>query len=94
LIDEHTPDLVSEEDLRNSLLDGLYDYLNEGESQEDFVAALEAEYSALLEDDQIVTTFTSILETVPPVPDACEQEVLDAQADLIVIAEGIEALMS
>ena len=35
---------------------------------------------------------TSILETVPPVPGACEQEVKDAQATLTTIAEGLEDL--
>jgi hypothetical protein len=35
---------------------------------------------------------TSILETVPPVPDSCKQEVQDAQSTLKTIAEGLESL--
>jgi hypothetical protein len=32
------------------------------------------------------------METVPPVPDACEEEVLEAQSKLIDIAQGIETV--
>lgn len=32
------------------------------------------------------------METVPPVPDACEDEVIDAQSKLIDIAQGMETV--
>jgi len=59
-------------------LQALYSFKDTNLSFDDFTAELDSEYAELLADGQIQIGFTSILETVPPVPDACDQEVIDA----------------
>ena len=65
----------------------------DGQTLEDYVNEKDAEYADLLANDLVdMAGLTSILDIVPEVPGACDQEVIDAADALRVVAEGIEDL--
>ena len=64
-----------------------------GKTLAEFTADLEKQFADLVASGDIqMPGQTSIIGTVPPVPDACKDEVKDAQATLASIAEGLEQL--
>ena len=101
LIAENQPtagSIVAEHD---RVMRQLYAYKRQGEDFETFKANKESEFDGLLNDGTIVPGdlingevnpgYSNIMQLVPPVPDGCALEVLNAQADLIAIAEVIES---
>ena len=78
-IDEHSPTLDGLTTMRDEMLSGIYSSANNGESEDVFIQGLDADYEQAVADGDVAPGFTDIMQTVPPVPEACGQDILDAQ---------------
>jgi hypothetical protein len=78
-IDEHSPTLDDLTTMRDEMLSGIYESTNNGESEDVFIQGLDAEYDAAVANGDVAPGFTDIMQTVPPVPESCGQDILDAQ---------------
>ena len=94
LLETHMPELQDLQSTRESMMQFLFEQKGlAGQSLEDFIDEKDAEYADLLANDLVdMAGLTSILDIVPEVPGACDQEVIDAADALRVVAEGIEDL--
>ena len=94
LLEKHMPELQDLQDQRDDIMQFMWETKAEdGQTLENFISDKDAEYAELLANDEVdMAAHTSIHHIVPEVPDACDQEVIDAANSLRAVADGIEDL--
>ena len=66
------PTLIDDQQYRDDLVEALYYFEGHGQTFEQFTTYLDEEYAYLLMKGEVTVGFTNIIETVPPVPAACD----------------------